>query len=299
MRTRPLVWWLVGLLLAAVLGLGALLWAGAHYSRPSPQRIGAPPSDLPARTAPLATADGTPVAGWFVPGRPGQGAVLLLHRKGGSRLDMLGRARWLYAAGFSVLLIDLPAHGESPGRRVSMGPREAEAVRAAWAWLLQALPQQPAGVIADSLGAAALLFARLEPAPRAVVLESLFPTLDEAVENRLVLHLGAPGRWVRPLFMLNLPLQLGLWPSQVRPIEELRVLRSPVLVMSGDADVHTTLAQTQRLFDAAPPPKELWIVPGAAHQNLHAYDRAAYEARVLPFLLRHLRGGAPGPGPGV
>jgi fermentation-respiration switch protein FrsA (DUF1100 family) len=43
------------------------------------------------------------------------------------------------------------------------------------------------------------------------------------------------------------------------------------------------------LFERAPQPKALWLVDGAAHQNLHRHAGAEYERRVLEFLAQHLR----------
>jgi len=63
-----------------------------------------------------------------------------------------------------------------------------------------------------------------------------------------------------------------------------------VLVISGTADQHTTVADTQALFDAAPEPKELSWVGGAAHVDLLRADPLRYRERVLGFLDRHLRG---------
>ncbi len=50
-----------------------------------------------------------------VSGQKGKGAVLLLHGVRADRREMLNRARFLKEEGYSVLLIDLPSHGESDG----------------------------------------------------------------------------------------------------------------------------------------------------------------------------------------
>ena len=42
------------------------------------------------------------------------------------------------------------------------------------------------------------------------------------------------------------------------------------------------------LIAAAARPKELWVVEGAAHVDLHAYASADYESRIGGFLARHL-----------
>jgi uncharacterized protein len=46
------------------------------------------------------------------------------------------------------------------------------------------------------------------------------------------------------------------------------------------------------MFAAAPEPKEFWLVPGAAHVDLHAAAGPEYELRVLAFLRRSGVGGS-------
>ena len=55
-----------------------------------------------------------------------------------------------------------------------------------------------------------------------------------------------------------------------------------------ELDERTPQGETRALFDAAPDPKHLWIVPGATHRDLHRQAGAEYEARVLTFLATHL-----------
>ena len=65
-------------------------------------------------------------------------------------------------------------------------------------------------------------------------------------------------------------------------------MRAPILLIAGGRDAHTPLAESQRLFEAAPGPKDLWVLPEAAHQDFHRVAGAGYEARILDFLAAHL-----------
>ena len=279
------------LVLLLLLALASFI-AGELYSRPAPARIGAPPPDLRAESVAFQTAGGVPVSGWFArrngDGNGGRGAVLLLHGVHGNRLQMLPRAEWLAGLGYSVLLIDLPGHGESGGERITFGLREADGVRAALAFLRAQLPGEPIGVIGVSLGAASTVLAHAEPPPAAVVLESMYPTIEEAVADRLEMRLGKPGRSLAPLLLVQLPLRLGVSPDQLRPIDAMAMLHAPALVIAGAQDVHTKLDESRRIFAAAVEPKQFWVVEGAAHVDLRDFDPKAYDARVLQFLEQHL-----------
>lgn len=227
------------------------------------------------------------VVGSFLAGR-GRGAVLLLHGIHGDRRDMADRARFLNARGYAVLLIDLPGQGASTASAVTFGLREADGVRAALEELRRRAPGQRIGVIGVSLGAASLVLCRDCPPVDAVVLESMYPTIEEAVANRLRMRLGAVGGPLSALLLWQLPLRLGIRPDALHPIAHLADMKAPVLIAAGSADLHTTLAETRRLFAAAAQPKELWVVEGAAHVNLHAYAPADYERRIGAFLAAHL-----------
>ncbi|WP_377704607.1 alpha/beta hydrolase [Pseudoduganella sp. UC29_71] len=292
------------LLGAGAAGLLLLAGAGEALSRPATHAIGPAPAELHARDVvlPLAApgsgegaggAGVQHVAGWFIAGAPGAGAVLLLHGVRGDRSAMLARARFLRRAGYAVLLLDLPSHGASSGERITFGWREAAGVAAAMAFLRRELPGEKIGVIGVSLGAAALMFSGERP--DAAVLESMYPTITEAVSDRLRARLGPLGGAAAPLLLWQLPIRLGLSPAQLAPIDRIAAFKAPLLIASGSEDLHTTAAETRRIYAAAPEPKQLWMVPGAAHVDLHGYGTAEYERIVLAILARHLRGASPAP----
>src|SRR5262249_1038978 len=85
------------------------------------RRLGPPPPDLGAEAVTIVSPSGSGLRGWYIAGRPGGGAVVLLHGVHANRLAMLRRARLLKAEGFAVLLFDLQAHGESAGTRITFG----------------------------------------------------------------------------------------------------------------------------------------------------------------------------------
>lgn len=279
------IWLAAGVVVGALAVFGV---AGWFLGRPVPQRIGAAPPDLKGESVTIPVSSGRIIHGWFAPGRPGAGAVLFLHPLRGNRTTMLSRARFVHADGRAVLLVDLQAHGESPGTVITFGARESEDARAALAYLRSREPNERVAAVGWSLGGAAAL---LGPAPLAVdalVLEVVYPTIGEAVADRLRIRLGALG----PPLAIGLTAQLRFWTGfgadALRPIDAIRGFRAPVLVIAGERDPRTLLSESRRLFAAARAPKELWVVAGAGHDDFHATHSAEYEARVRDFLRRYL-----------
>ncbi len=300
---RRLWVWLVGLCLVGAAGAcAAVVAVGLVLSSPHRAVIGAPPATLPgAETVAFPSGSAAVVQGWFVPGvpaadRPGpRRAVLLMHGVWGNRRQMAERARVLQSHGYAVLLIDLQAHGETGGGRITFGKLEALDAAAAVAWLHARVPEARIGVIGVSLGGAAAL---LGPGPLpidALVLESVYPDINAALVTRLRAGLGP---WVgpiaapllSPLFQLLLPPILGVTPAELRPIDAIAGVTAPVLVASGTIDDRTPLTEAEALFARAPTPKLSWAVPGAGHVDLERFDPAAYWAHVLPFLDGSLGG---------
>lgn len=291
-------WILIGLsacvavVILGVIGVGELLSGAAPTSVDS--LSGPVSSDFPVESVriPVGSRSGeadADVHGWLKRGVQGGGMVLLVHSIRSNRVEMLSRASFLNAEGYGVLLIDLQAHGETPGERITFGARESEDVETSVAYLRKNFPSERIAAIGVSLGAAAIVLTKHALKLDAVVLESLHPTIEEAVENRLRLHLGEFGPALSPLLLSQLSFRLNLTPEELSPIARIGDLNAPLLLISGTDDRHTTVAETERLFAAARHPKALWIVPGGGHFNMHAYAGKEYEDRILDFLGRYLR----------
>jgi fermentation-respiration switch protein FrsA (DUF1100 family) len=279
----------VALLWLLVAGFGGLYLAGWQLSRPVPAVIGPPPPELRANSITFRSESGSTIGGWMSRASGNSGAVLLLPGVRSNRLAMVDRAIASRAAGYSTLLIDFQATGESPGDVITFGWRERFDVIAAVDTLRRLLPGEPIGIIGVSLGGAATLLAAPALDIQAVVLEAVYPSIDVAVENRLRMRLGSLGPVLSPLLLVQLGPRLGVSPAELTPVDRIAALRCPVLVIGGLVDQHTTAADTQRLFAAAREPKALWLVPGAAHVDYYQVSREQYQQRVFGFLERALR----------
>ena len=246
--------------------LGVLTSCGVvtrAFTAGSPHTIGPAPAGLGAVEVAFPSRSGSQLRGWFVPGRPGAGAVLLLHGVHGNRLAMLPRARFLHALGYAVLMPDFRAHGESSGNQTTFGALEAKDAHAA-ACLLHTLTPH--------------------------VLESVYPTIDQAAKNRLRAWLGPIGSWIAPSLVRSLEPAVGVRPAELRPIDHIADVRVPVLMAAGSADPYTPMDESEALFERLAPPKELWVVDGATHEDLYDYAPVEYQRRISAFLRRTLGG---------
>lgn len=254
----------------------------------TPARV-PPPDDLGPDPVRFHSGSGSTIHGWLSRGRTGAGAILLLHGIGASRQEMIGRARFLRSAGFSVLAIDFRGHGDSTGGRSTYGGLESRDAAAAVEFLRHTLPMERIGVIGISMGGAAMLLGQAPLPVQALVLESVYPTIDDAVRDRLRAWLGPIGRVLAPIVMSWLFPRDGVAAADLRPIDRIREQTAPVFVLAGSADRYTPPSESRSLFDRAPEPKAFWSVDGAGHDDLHEFARAEYERRVGAFLVRHLR----------
>jgi fermentation-respiration switch protein FrsA (DUF1100 family) len=279
------------LITLAMLACAAALWMlGSLLIAVTPKAVALPAMNAEAIT--LHAGPGQVVAASYLAGQ-GRGAILLLHGIRADRRQMVQRARFLHEQGYAILLIDLPGQGASTADAVTFGLTEAEGVRVALAELRRRNAGQRIGVIGVSLGAASLVLCRDCGQLDAVVLESMYPTIEEAVADRLKMRFGAAGGPLSELLLMQLPLRLGISREQLRPIDHVGSLKASLLIAAGSADQHTTLPETQRLFQAAAEPKELWVVAGAGHVDLHAFSAADYERRIGVFMARNLRRDTP------
>ena len=274
------------LLLMAVLGV---VGVGSALSRPVQANIGEPPADLHAESITFPSQSGSQIHAWFLREETQSGVVLLLPGVRANRLSMLEPARFLRKAGYSILMIDFQATGESAGEAITFGWRERFDVIAAVNTLKKLVPGEPIGIIGRSLGGAATSLAAGDLDVQGAVLEAVYPSIEAAVDNRLRMRLGQAGTWLSPLLLAQLSPRLGASPSDLRPSDHIGQLRCPVLIIGGAHDLHTTPEDTRQLFQAAREPKELWLIPGADHNTYPRVAGSMYENRVLEFFRRALR----------
>lgn len=262
---------------------------GYIATSPANRSIGKPPSDLSIETVSFIDEKQKKVHGWAIEGSVNRGAILLLHGVKSDRRSMIGRARMLADSGYSVLLIDLQAHGESIGKRITFGYLEANSVVAAIKFIRLKWPKKRLAIIGTSLGGAAAIFAAEQKRADAYILEAVYSTLTDATENRIKIRFGNLGLIFSPLLLWQTQLQLGFHAHDLSTIEKIDQIDAPIMIIAGGKDKRTTLENSKTLFSKAKHPKSLWIIPNAKHQDFLNFSKSEYHKRVGEFLEQHLK----------
>jgi len=265
-------------------------------ARPARAHIAPPPAALGASTVQFLSASGSVLRAWLVRGRPSHGAVLLLHGMGANRASMLARARFLHDRGYTVLAPDFQAHGESPGSHITFGERESLDAASALHFLRENAAGERVAVIGISMGGAAALLGDARNSADALVLESVYPTFEDAVADRLTVWLGPLGflgHAIAPALIGSVAPRIGVDPDALRPIARIGAFDKPLLLMTGTEDRYTPVSEARALFDCAVAPKEFWEVVGAGHEDLHDYAPAEYEQLIDGFLTAAISTPAP------
>jgi len=119
-------------------------------------------------------------------------------------------------------------------------------------------------------------------------LESVYPTIEQAITDRLEIRFGWLGKLGAPFLTWQLKPRLGFGCDDLRPINQVGKITAPKFFIAGTADRDTPVQESRNLFAAAAEPKQFWLVDGAAHVDMNDFAKDEYEKRILEFLARNL-----------
>lgn len=235
----------------------------------------------------LASESGSEIATWYLPPAGVDATIVLIHGIRSNRRSMLEHARVLRAAGYGLVLIDLQAHGESSGQNITVGWLERHDVTAAVHFAREQNPLHRIGILGFSLGGGAALLAHDINAD-AIVVDSVFPSLEDAVRNRVEMRAGHLSPILSAALLAQMKPRLGIDPADIRPIDNINKIGCPLLILCGSDDQHTTVAESLKMFFAAEEPKKLVVFEGARHENLLKHGAAKYKSHLLDFFDGYL-----------
>ena len=231
------------------------------------------------------TDDGVTLSGWLIgAGRDTRAVVVLLHGFSWHRLpDLAGFVPWIQRR-YHVLQFDFRGHGESDDAPITLGTLEQRDVAAAVRFL-QGRGLGPIALMGISMGGSVAVMAAPDLPVAAVVADAAYAELRDPIANRMR-ESGYPlARLGSRLVVLAASARARVLLRQ--PIDRApRIAPRGLLLIAPRQDRLVSWTQSQRLYESAREPKELFVVEGAAHGEAHAVGGAEYEGRVLAFLER-------------
>lgn len=282
MLNKLLLRWLLGIgLVVAILYIAACIYlffqqtrfiffpSSAIETTPESFNLGYQEVWLPVKTT---SGKVERVHGWWIPASQPNALVLLyLHGNGINIGANVAHANRFHQLGFSVLLFDYRGYGRSEGSFPSEATVYQDAA-VAWDYLVKERQIQPNQIFiyGHSLGGAvAIDLALKHPDAAGLIVESSFTSIQGIVDYQRVYG----------IFPVNLILH-----QRFDSINKVRSLQMPVLFIHGTADWQVPATMSQQLYDAAPEPKQLLLVPQAGHNNTAEMAGYRYFQAVQKFV---------------
>lgn len=277
-----LPWWLAG------------IFTSGRFQMKDAANGGLTPAafSLPFEDVALASRDGVPLKGWWVPAEHARGTVVLVHGLNRSRIEMVKKTPFVNRQGWNSLLFDLRRHGESGGELRSLGYNERLDVLGA---LDFARKRSPGPVVLWGIsfgGAASTLAAAEEPAVAGLVCDSSFRSLRDTARH----HVAIARRWrwwmafvpagpVAAEAVFWMGRRAGFDPDALDIARAAAALRGrPALFVGATGDERMPPDIARDLRDAAGEKASVLVVTSEGHGHAYKDGPEAYEKAVAALL---------------
>jgi fermentation-respiration switch protein FrsA (DUF1100 family) len=212
-------------------------------------------------------ADGVHLHGWWVP-RPGAPVLVWFHGNAGNISHRLENLKLLHdLVGVQVFIFDYREYGRSQGRISREGTFLDAAAAYRYAAATRGIPGGDIVLFGRSLGTALATDLAVKHPCRGLILESAFTNSSDMAK------LLAP-------FLFD-------WRPRV-PYDNLgkiNKVKAPVLIIHGAHDEIIPVDMGRRVFMAANSPKDLYIIPGAHHNDTYMVGGRDYFQRLKAFIF--------------
>jgi fermentation-respiration switch protein FrsA (DUF1100 family) len=243
---------------------------------PDPYLIGTPADyGLAFEEVFFPAEDGVNLHGWWVP-KEGAPTLLWFHGNAGNISHRLENIKLLHdLAHVQVFIFDYREYGKSQGQICREGTFKDALAAYRYVTETRGIPAGDLVLFGRSLGTALATDLAVRYPCRAIIIESPFTNSKEMAK------LYAP-------FMFD-------WRPKVPydNIGKIGQVKVPVMVVHGAHDEIIPADMGRRVFAAAPEPKELYVIPGAHHNDTYDVGGPEYFARLQAFIERSAPGSHP------
>jgi fermentation-respiration switch protein FrsA (DUF1100 family) len=236
------------------------------------KQLGNTPKDVGLDYMPvnIATGDGETLHGWWVPVSDAKGTVLFFHGNAGNISHRINYLTMFKRLGYNTLLFDYRGYGRSSGTPSESGTYLD--AQAAWRYLIEIQGISPERIVlfGESLGGAVAAWLAVREQPGLLVLASTFTSVPDLAAE---IYPFLPVRWISRF--------------DYNTLESLQSITCPVFIAHSPHDEIIPYRHGQRLFQAAPEPKQFLLLEGT-HNTGFIFMQPAWKRTLGAFMDRHL-----------
>lgn len=246
----------------------------------------------PRETVTVTSARGYKLVGYFLRAENSKRTAICMHGyRSQAYGDFVAIAQSYIREGYNVLLVNHEGHGDSEGKEIGFGINDRQNTAM---WVNAVNERIPNGEIilhGVSMGAATCLMSSDIPYEnvKAIVADCGYASVDGEFN-----HVRKSTMPFVPHFpIVNIAetfakIRLGFDFSTVSSVKSVKNSRYPLLIIHGAEDKFVPTKMATEIYEAANCPKDLLIVPDAAHAASHCMHPDMYETKLFGFLNKYL-----------
>lgn len=236
----------------------------------------------------IKSGDGLKLHATYFPGKQEGKIVICFHGYTSEGMkDYIGLSGYYLERGYSMLLVDERAHGQSEGTYIGFGCKDRWDALKWIEWVIQTCGEQVQILLhGTSMGGATVLMTSGLSLPgqvKGIISDCAF-TSPKYVFNH-VLH----SMYHLPAFPL-IPItdwinkkRAGYGMDECNAAREVRKAKVPILMIHGEADTFVPVSMCQEIYDNCASPKKMLVISGAAHAESYYKDTENYEKALDEF----------------
>lgn len=227
-------------------------------------------------------------ATWFPQGEKEKVVICFHGYTSQGMKDYIGLSGYYLKQGYSMLLVDERAHGESEGTYIGFGCLDRLDAMLWIRWAVKTCGKEVQILLhGTSMGGATVLMTsglELPQQVKGIISDCGFTSPREVFTHVLkhMIHLPA-----FPMIQLADRLnrkRAGYGLDQCNAAVEVRKAKVPILLIHGSADTFVPCSMCDTIYENCGSPKQKLIVEGAAHAESYYKDKTAYENALNQFI---------------
>jgi len=212
--------------------------------------------------------DGIMIEGWYWPAQKDLPTIVFFHGNGHAYQYWVDKLMVYHREGYGALFTDYRGYGGAAGQ-----PSEEGLYHDARSFItalnnMNNIDLDQMIFYGESLGAGIAVQMALEFPAKAVILESAKSSAVDIAKRRY---------WMLPVNLLM--------KDQYRNLDKIHNLNMPKFFIHGERDMIIPIAYGQRLYDAAPEPKQFRSLPNAGHNDLYEHGAGLHISAFLSRIM--------------